>query len=278
MKTVTYNPETHALVPREPTDEMLKHFAGVPIGHLHPSKQAAEFSAYKTMIAAAPQPEPVESELFGTVLVNRESGEVVMFYSPDMVPDISAIKDCFELVDLFATPQPEPVDVGPVAWIAGTPPHPYDKEWFIAKLDNGQKVVLKALPEEYSYDFRTADDTYYKSYRVKQWMQFPDSEFVPFTHPPADDELRRVAELEDQIAVLQEQIDLQIPAGVMVAQMKRIAELEAALKVARDAINRTQRVFDALRNGQNVWTEGMLESSEITNSEAITKINEVRKL
>ena len=59
------------------------------------------------MIAAAPQPEPVESELFGTVLVNRESGEVVMFYSPDMVPDISAIKDCFELVDLFATPQPD---------------------------------------------------------------------------------------------------------------------------------------------------------------------------
>lgn len=79
---------------------------------------------------------------------------------------------------LAAAPQPPAVDVEAVRdWKEGTPPHPYDKEWFIALLDNEDKVVLTALPEEYSYDYKTADETYYKKHRVKKWMQFPDSEF-----------------------------------------------------------------------------------------------------
>ena len=73
----------------------------------------------------------------------------------------------------------------------------------------------------------------------------------------------KVAELEDQIAVLQEQIDLQIPAGVMIAQMKRIAELEAALKVAREALD-------------NCAADYLHADSVLTDS-ALAKINEVLK-
>lgn len=63
-------------------------------------------------------------------------------------------------------------------WRDGCPDKTHGTEWFIAKLDNGEKVVLRALPEEWSYDYKTADDTYYKASRVRQWMQFKDSEFI----------------------------------------------------------------------------------------------------
>lgn len=52
--------------------------------------------------------------------------------------------------------------------------------WFIAVLDTGERVVLKALSDENSYDYTTADLAYYKSYKVKKWMQFPDSDFLPW--------------------------------------------------------------------------------------------------
>ena len=65
-------------------------------------------------------------------------------------------------------------------WREGYPPHPYDKEWFIAVTTFGDRVVLRALPEEYTYDFKTADDTYIKRDKIVKWMQFPDSQFVPF--------------------------------------------------------------------------------------------------
>ena len=66
------------------------------------------------------------------------------------------------------------------SWHPGCPDKCYGSEWFIAKLDNGEKVVLRALPEEFSYDYKTADDTYYMAIRIKCWMQFPDSEFIPY--------------------------------------------------------------------------------------------------
>ena len=65
-------------------------------------------------------------------------------------------------------------------WHPGCPDRIYGSEWFIAKLDNGEKVVLRALPEEFSYDYKTADDTYYMAIRIRCWMQFPDSEFIPY--------------------------------------------------------------------------------------------------
>ena len=51
-------------------------------------------------------------------------------------------------------------------WREGYPPHPYDKEWFIAVTTFGDRVVLRALPEEYTYDFKTADDTYIKRDKI----------------------------------------------------------------------------------------------------------------
>lgn len=68
-------------------------------------------------------------------------------------------------------------------WNEGVPRDHWADEWFIARLDTGERVVLTALPEEYSYDFKTADETYYKAYRVKSWMQFPDSQYTAQTVP-----------------------------------------------------------------------------------------------
>jgi len=75
----------------------------------------------------------------------------------------------------------------PVAWLsmATSPPPIWFGEWFIAKLDNGDRVVLRWLPKENSYDFTTVDETYYKLYRVTHWMQFPDSQYLPL-YAPAD--------------------------------------------------------------------------------------------
>jgi len=63
-------------------------------------------------------------------------------------------------------------------WIDGEPPHPWNKEWFIAITIYDDRVVLKSLPEEYTYDYTTADGTYMKAKNIKKWMQFPDSEFI----------------------------------------------------------------------------------------------------
>lgn len=80
----------------------------------------------------------------------------------------------------------------PDGWIQGVPPHPWDKEWFIATTKAGERVVLTALPEGWTYDYKTADETYIAASNIECWMQFPDSEFVPYiatTAPaaPADD-------------------------------------------------------------------------------------------
>ena len=63
-------------------------------------------------------------------------------------------------------------------WRDGPPPKPWSEEWFIAITTYGDRVVLRALPEEYTYDFKTADETHIKADRIKKWMQFPDSEFI----------------------------------------------------------------------------------------------------
>ena len=71
-------------------------------------------------------------------------------------------------------------------WRDGPPPKPWSEEWFIALTIYGGRVVLRALPEEYTYDFTTADDTYMMAKNIKRWMQFPDSEYIaPDTGPPS---------------------------------------------------------------------------------------------
>ena len=64
-------------------------------------------------------------------------------------------------------------------WVKGYPKSFYAEEWFIAIKANGDRVVLKALPENYSHDFTTADGTYMKKENVKFWMQLPDSQYLP---------------------------------------------------------------------------------------------------
>ena len=44
------------LVPVEPTSEMMRHFAGMPVSTLEMGKAAKEYIAYAAMLAAAPEP------------------------------------------------------------------------------------------------------------------------------------------------------------------------------------------------------------------------------
>lgn len=72
-----------------------------------------------------------------------------------------------------------------IVWHNGAPPKPWAGEWFLADTTSGP-AVLRALPEEYSYDFKTADDTYIKAANIKRWAQLPDSEFIAPVAPAAE--------------------------------------------------------------------------------------------
>ena len=57
MKTITYNPETHVLVPREPSEDMLQAATADSCWEdMNPPPSVA----YRSMLAAAPQPEQVD--------------------------------------------------------------------------------------------------------------------------------------------------------------------------------------------------------------------------
>lgn len=87
-------------------------------------------------------------------------------------------------------------------WRDGAPPKPWSQEWFIAETTFGDRVCLKALPDEWTYDFKTADDTYIKADKIKRWMQFPDSEFVAPNVPVVAQAVRMpsIEELREAIA------------------------------------------------------------------------------
>ena len=67
----------------------------------------------------------------------------------------------------------------PLKWYDGEPPFPQNQEPFIAQTTYGDRVVLRVLSKEYSYDYITADGAYLKAESVKRWMQFPDCQFLP---------------------------------------------------------------------------------------------------
>ncbi len=71
-------------------------------------------------------------------------------------------------------------------WRDGAPSKPWSLEWFIAETTYGDRVVLVALPDEWSHDFKTADDTYLKRDLIKRWMRFPDSQFIAPALPRAE--------------------------------------------------------------------------------------------
>lgn len=82
-------------------------------------------------------------------------------------------------------------------WTPGEPDKVYRSEWFIAKLKDGTRAVLRALPEEYSHDYKTADDTYYKKDWIVAWAQFPDSDYKTPMDDLHDEMLEALKELRD---------------------------------------------------------------------------------
>ena len=84
-------------------------------------------------------------------------------------------------------------------WREGSPPKPWSEEWFIALTTYGDRVVLRSLPEEYTYDFTTADSTYLRADKIAKWMQFPDSQYIaPYARAHELDKASHAAELREQ--------------------------------------------------------------------------------
>ena len=139
---------------------------------------------------------------------------------------------------LAARPAPTALE-----WRPGAPPKPWSMEWFIAETTYGDRVVLTALPDEWSYDFKTADDTHIMADRIKRWMQFPGSEFIS-PAPTVPEDVARLVSVPRSVAVdmLKEGIQWRLdPAYIiklcdtLTAQAARIAELEQALSRGEDA-------------------------------------------
>ena len=216
MKTITYNPETHVLVPREPNYFELQETADVY--GLHFNKFCAAYKeAVLRVAAAAPLPEPVESE---------------------PVPDFRGY----------------------------------------AALGTGQYLLnacpaTEDLPAELVISIATEEE---KAGRVIGDLKVvePGTEIDPSSMAVrlAFFSVSGLDALEQQLRILREE---SFPNTT--PQPDRVAELEAALKVARDAI-------DALQNGLKWYQDAYPDSISKADHEeiakvdaAIAKINEVLK-
>jgi hypothetical protein len=131
-------------------------------------------------------------------------------------------------------------------WIDGEPPSPYGDEWFIALTIHGDRVVLRALPKDYTYDYRTADETYMKRENIKKWMQFPDTEYV--SHAEAAN-----AKLREEVGKLQQQVEFFTLCSV------ETVPLYAAEDKARTATLRAERLEKALEKVREVREEVCFE-------------------
>lgn len=119
----------------------------------------------------------------------------------------------------------------PHPWNEGVPTHVYD-EWFIAVTTYGDKVVLRALPEEYTYDYTTADGTYIMRDKIARWMQFPESEYVT----PAESFAKERDQLRQQVAELIADRDgwqRQCEAESLVSESYRAEKEQQAARIAR---------------------------------------------
>jgi hypothetical protein len=108
---------------------------------------------------------------------------------------LRAIKENMALALIEATDMPLPATIAAMCdalvearaladhaerrhWHDGEPPKPQRDEWFIAETIYGARVCLKALPEDWAYDYTTTDETYIMARNIKRWMRFPDSHFI----------------------------------------------------------------------------------------------------
>lgn len=119
-------------------------------------------------------------------------------FTPAAADDVPAILAALSTTPARAEAQDEGAAGELVAcWMDGAPSSFRAQECFIAKTTYGDRVVLRALPDEYAYDFKTADETYIKRDKIAAWMPFPDSQYAHPSPPPAADEdrVRKVATL-----------------------------------------------------------------------------------
>lgn len=152
------------------------------------------------------------------------------------------------------------------SWIPGTPPAPYASEWFFAKLDTGEAVALRELPAGHSYDYKTADETFFSNGRVVAWMQNPDSEYVAHVTDGASQICAECAKLRienaghrDEISYLhaiaqRETERADASTGRAVLAERKLAELRAELETTKRLLaeslvaqNRLETLRDALR-------------------------------
>lgn len=211
MKTITYNPETHVLVPIEPSEEMLQAALRANMQHVidcinDPAKskdigseetcKQTYRSRYASMIAAAPQPEAVDVEPVAMVDHHCECG--INWYNGND----TKIKCGTEL---YTTPQPEPVESEPVAFVQADP--------------DGHLMLTEIT--------KTKD-----AQQLDAWDKQMGWNAVPLYTTPQPD---------------------------------RTAELEAALRVARDALNTCEWYSPG-----SCW---VFDAEKV--EEALAKINEV---
>ena len=104
MKTITYNPETHVLVPRKPTRFMVALGWDSAVEHGADNIDINDTAAiYRAMIAAAPQPEPVDSEPAMWVMKHIRSGDLAQ-----AKPNQKALHPrMWSQAHLYTTPQPD---------------------------------------------------------------------------------------------------------------------------------------------------------------------------
>ena len=215
MKAITYDPETHVLVPREPSEEMLEKLSGL---NLEVEKFFTLVAArYKAMIAAAPQPELAEGSVVAFVLTDKNINHLQVnsvealvarakhAHMTDIKLRINGKDEWYEADWIkhlkLSQSQPEPVDVEP--------------DCYVGRIEDGA-MLLMSMPDD--------------------WVATP-----LYTTPQPD----------------------------------RTAELEAALKVAKDTIEAQQ---NGLKWYQDAYPDSISEADyeEATKvEEALAKINEV---
>ena len=199
IKTITYNPETHVLVPREPSEEMCDAATADSCWEdMNPPPSVA----YRSMLAAAPQPEPVD---VGSVGWKHDcaalcANDIELWI--DRCPHCGKPRHNHPPTDDELLNKAEPVDVEPAMWVMK-----HIRSGDLAQAKPNQKAL---------HPYMLSDA------------------FPLYTTP----------------------------------QPGRTAELEAALKVARDALNDCEGALDECRDYPITYD---------TIIETLAKINEVLK-
>lgn len=140
MKTITYNPETHVLVPRDLIADAKQIFCS----DVEPNTNGDCIDViewFSTMFAAAPQPESVESEPAMWVMKHIRSGDLAQAKPNQKALHPHMWSDAFPL---YTTPQPDRVaELEAICKDHGEIQHSLCER--IAELEKALKVARDAL-------------------------------------------------------------------------------------------------------------------------------------